>query len=90
VDDHGKALNLTRLRRIEGQVRGLQKMVETDRYCADVLTQMGAVQEALRAVGRELLRHHLRHCVATDLTAGGEKSDATCDELVELFYKNAR
>jgi len=90
VDEHGKALNLKRLRRIEGQVRGLQKMVEADRYCADVLTQIGAVQEALRAVGRELLRHHLRHCVATDLAAGGEKSDATSDELVELFYKNAR
>ena len=85
-----KALNLARLRRVEGQVRGLQKMVEDDRYCADVLTQIGAVQEALRAVGRELLRHHLRHCVATDLAAGGERSDATCDELVELFYRNAR
>src|SRR5688500_9103383 len=90
VDEHGKALNLKRLRRIEGQVRGLQKMVEADRYCADVLTQIGAVQEALRAVGRELLRHHLRHCVATDLAAGGATSEATSDELVELFYKNAR
>ena len=90
VDEHGKALNLKRLRRIEGQVRGLQKMVEADRYCADVLTQIGAVQEALRAVGRELLRHHLRHCVAADLAAGGTTSQATSDELVELFYKNAR
>ena len=90
VDADVKALNLTRLRRIEGQVRGLQKMLEEDRYCADVLTQLGAVQEALRAVGRELLRHHLRHCVANDLSAGGEQTQAACDELVELFYKNAR
>ena len=90
VDAEIKASNLTRLRRIEGQIRGLQKMVEEDRYCADVLTQLGAVQEALRAVGRELLRHHLRHCVAGTVGAGPEQAEAVYDELVELFYKNAR
>ena len=51
-----------RLRRIEGQVRGLQKMVEEERYCADVLTQVASVQEALRGVGKALLGNHLRHC----------------------------
>ena len=59
VDADGKARNLRRLRRIEGQVRGLHKMVEEERYCADVLTQIASVHEALRAVGRELVRNHL-------------------------------
>src|SRR5919202_6372239 len=62
VDPEIKARNLTRLRRIEGQVRGLQRMVEEDRYCPDIMTQISSVQEALRAVGRELMRNHLRHC----------------------------
>jgi DNA-binding FrmR family transcriptional regulator len=88
VDEGLKALNLKRLRRIEGQVRGLQKMVESDRYCADVLTQLAAVQEALRAVGRELLRHHLHHCAADAIRAGGQQAREACDELVELMAKN--
>ena len=90
VDEAAKALNLKRLRRIEGQVRGLQKMVEGDRYCADVLTQLAAVQEALRSVGKELLRHHLRHCAADALRQGGAPAESASDELIELFYKNAR
>ena len=55
----------TRLRRIEGQVRGLHKMVEEDRYCADVMMQISSVHEALRAVGRELMRNHLKHCATS-------------------------
>ena len=90
VDEGVKALSLKRLRRIEGQVRGIQKMVEADRYCADVLTQVAAVQEALRSVGKELLRHHLRHCAADAFRKGGPPADAAGDELIELFYKNAR
>ena len=90
VDPESKALNLKRLRRVEGQIRGIQKMVEADRYCADVLTQIGAVQEALRAVGRELLRHHLRHCSAEAFRAGGEQARAASDELIELMYRNAK
>ena len=90
VDADAKGRNLSRLRRIEGQVRGIQKMVEADRYCADVLTQLAAVQEALRSVGKELLRHHLRHCAADALRAGGEPADAATHELIDLFYKNAR
>ena len=90
VNPESKALNLKRLRRIEGQIRGIQKMVEADRYCADVLTQIGAVQEALRAVGRELLRHHLRHCSAEAFRAGGEQARAASDELIELMYRNAK
>jgi CsoR family transcriptional regulator, copper-sensing transcriptional repressor len=86
VDPAIKASNLARLRRIEGQVRGLQKMVEGDRYCADILTQISSVQEALRGVGRGLLRNHLRHCVTDTLkNAEPASADAMFDELVALF-----
>ncbi len=84
-----KAGNLTRLRRIEGQIRGVQKMVEEDRYCADILGQLSAVQKAIRAVGRELVRNHLRHCATKAIRAGEEQAEAMYDELVELMYKNA-
>lgn len=86
VDPAIKTSNLARLRRIEGQVRGLQKMVEADRYCADILTQISSVQEALRGVGRELLRNHLRHCVTDTLKkAEPQSAEAMFDELVGLF-----
>jgi DNA-binding FrmR family transcriptional regulator len=90
VDPDIKSRNLTRLRRIEGQVRGLQKMVEEDRYCADVLTQISSVHEALRSVARELMRNHLKHCATAAIKAGDESADAMYDELVELMYKHAR
>src|SRR5918912_1966294 len=74
----------TRLRRIEGQVRGLQKMIEEERYCADVLMQLSSVQEALRGVGRELLQNHLKHCVTEVLrSTGQEQVDAVIEELME-------
>ena len=79
-----------RLRRIEGQVRGLQKMVEDDRYCADILVQVSSVQEALRAVGRELMRNHLKHCATRAIRAGSQEADAMVDELVELIGRHAR
>lgn len=87
VDPEAKSRNLVRLRRIEGQVRGLHKMVEEDRYCADIMTQISSVQEALRAVGRELLRNHLRHCAAAAIRESDEKAGEMYDELVELFYR---
>jgi CsoR family transcriptional regulator, copper-sensing transcriptional repressor len=90
VDADIKAANLTRLKRIEGQVRGLQKMVEEDRYCADILTQLSAVHEALRGVGRELMRNHLRHCVANATRTGGPAAEVTYDELIDLMFKSAR
>lgn len=90
VDPEIKARNLTRLRRIEGQVRGLQKMVEEDRYCADVLTQISSVHEALRSVARELMRNHLKHCAATAIRAGDESAEAMYDELVELMHRHLR
>jgi DNA-binding FrmR family transcriptional regulator len=90
VDPDAKARNLKRLRRIEGQVRGLQKMVEEDRYCADVMTQISSVHEALRSVGRELMRNHLKHCASTAIRAGATDAEAMYDELVELMYRHAR
>jgi DNA-binding FrmR family transcriptional regulator len=90
VDPDIKARNVKRLRRIEGQVRGLQKMVDDDRYCADILTQISSVHEALRSVGRELMRNHLKHCAATAIAAGSDKADAMYDELLELMYKHVR
>ncbi len=90
VDPGAKERNLKRLRRIEGRVRGLQRMVEEDRYCADVMTQIASVHEALRAVGRELMRNHLRHCASTAIRAGDEQAEAMYDELLDLVYRAVR
>jgi DNA-binding FrmR family transcriptional regulator len=90
VDPDTKARNLKRLRRIEGQIRGLQNMVEDDRYCADILTQISSAHEALRAVGRELMRNHLKHCAASAIAAGGAVREAMYDELVDMMYKHSR
>jgi len=90
VDPAIKASNLRRLRRIEGQVRGLQKMVEEDRYCADVIAQVASVQQALRGVGRELMRNHLKQCAAAAIKQGDATADAMYDELLELVYKHLR
>ena len=90
VDAEAKERNLKRLRRIEGQVRGLQGMVADDRYCADVMTQISSVHEALRAVGRELMRNHLKHCATSAIKGGAAEADAMYDELVDLMYKHSR
>lgn len=91
VDDEIKASNLRRLSRIEGQIRGIQRMVEEDRYCADTLTQISSVQEALRAVARALMRNHLTHCATHAIRSGSnEERHAMYDELLDIIYKNAR
>jgi DNA-binding FrmR family transcriptional regulator len=90
VDADTKDRNIKRLRRIEGQVRGLQKMVEEERYCADVMTQIASVQEALRSVGRELMRNHLKHCAASAIRAGEESAETMYDELIDLMYRSVR
>lgn len=82
-EEESKAL-LNRLSRIEGQVRGIRKMVETDCYCTDILTQVSAVQAALNAFNRELLSSHIRTCVAEDIRSG---KDETIDELVQTLQK---
>ena len=89
VDPEAKARNLNRLKRIEGQVRGLQRMVDGDRYCPDILTQLSSVQEALRAVGRELMRNHLRHCASKAIRSGGEPAEAMYEELLGLMEKHS-
>ena len=91
IDDRVKENLLLRLRRVEGQVRGLQRMIEDERYCPDVLVQMSAVHESLRAVERMLLRSHLQHCATEALRSGDDKkAQRTYEELTELFYKHAR
>ncbi len=92
---HGYAADrkrlLNRLRRIEGQVRGIERMVEDDRYCIDILTQVGAAITALESVGLKVLEEHTRHCVAGALASGDEdEARAKTEELiaaVERFSK---
>jgi DNA-binding FrmR family transcriptional regulator len=90
VDPAIKERNHKRLRRIEGQIRGLQKMVDEERYCADILTQISSVHEALRSVGRELMRNHLKHCAAAAIQRSDAEAEAMYDELVEMMYKHSR
>jgi DNA-binding FrmR family transcriptional regulator len=91
VDPEIKRSNVKRLRRIEGQVRGLQKMVEEDRYCADIMIQISAVQEALRTVGRALMRNHLKHCASQAIRQGAPgQAQEMYDELLDLIYKHSR
>ena len=91
VDPGIKSANLKRLRRIEGQVRGLARMVEADRYCPDIMVQISSVQEALRAVGRALMRNHLRHCASQAIRKGTRaEAESPYDELLKLIYKHAR
>ena len=75
---------INRLSRIEGQVRGVRKMVETDAYCVDILTQVSAIQAALNAFNRELLANHIRTCVMDDIKNG---NDEIVDELVQTLQK---
>ena len=90
VDADAKARNLKRLRRIEGQVRGIQKMIEDDRYCADIMMQVSSVHEALRGVGRELMRNHLKHCASAAIRSSDEEASAMYDELVDLMFKSSK
>ncbi len=91
VDSDVKAENLRRLARIQGQVGGLARMIDAERYCPDILLQIDSVQEALRGVSRELLRSHLRHCARAALSAKDKtRADETVDELVELFQRYRR
>lgn len=91
VDAELKQANQKRLRRIEGQIRGLQRMVEEDRYCADVIVQIASVQEALRGVARNLMKNHMRHCAAKAIDGGksGEK-EAMYEELLGLMELQQR
>ena len=87
VDDEHKADVDRRLRRIEGQVRGIQQMIKDDRYCVDVLAQVSAVNAGMRMVARKTLRHHLRHCVRDAMTRDPDLLEQTIEELLEVYHK---
>ena len=81
---------LNRLRRIEGQVRGLQRMVEDDTYCIDILTQVSAATKALETVALSLLDQHLRHCVTDAARAGGTEAEQKITEASEAIARLVR
>jgi CsoR family transcriptional regulator, copper-sensing transcriptional repressor len=97
MSEHGhgysadKDMLVRRLHRIEGQVRGIERMVEEDRYCIDVLTQISAVSTALESLALKILDDHVRHCVAGALQSGDEADgQAKVDELLEAVQRFAR
>jgi CsoR family transcriptional regulator, copper-sensing transcriptional repressor len=91
VDPEIKSSNLKRLRRIEGQIRGLQRLVSEERYCADILVQISSVQEALRSVGRALMRNHLRHCASEAIRDSSPgRAEAMYEELLNLMDMHSR
>jgi DNA-binding FrmR family transcriptional regulator len=90
-DDSAGGPVLKRLSRIEGQVRGVQRMVEEGRYCIDVLTQLAAVHEALRSVGRQILENHMQTCVARAMRSGNpEEAERVGREMGELLERYTR
>jgi DNA-binding FrmR family transcriptional regulator len=84
------AAYIRRLRRVEGQVRGLQRMVEEDKYCIDILTQISAVTSALESVALGLLEQHLGHCVAGAIAEGGDTAAAKIKEASEAIARLVR
>jgi CsoR family transcriptional regulator, copper-sensing transcriptional repressor len=91
IDGETKAEVIRRLNRVEGQVRGLKQMVEDERYCVDVLTQIASVHEALRSVGKVITSNHLATCVTEGLRGSDdETSERLRNELLDMMYKLAR
>jgi CsoR family transcriptional regulator, copper-sensing transcriptional repressor len=91
VDPAIKKANIHRLRRIEGQVRGLERLVREDRYCPDIIVQIASVEKALRSVARALMRNHLRHCVTGAVRRGTRgEAEAMHEELLQLIDRHLR
>ncbi|WP_338780640.1 metal-sensitive transcriptional regulator [Streptomyces sp. DG1A-41] len=99
VTDHDRGVHgyhkqkdehLKRLRRIEGQIRGLQRMVDEDVYCIDILTQVSASTKALQSFALQLLEEHLRHCVADAAGKGGDEVDAKVKEATQAIARMLR
>jgi CsoR family transcriptional regulator, copper-sensing transcriptional repressor len=89
MNESTKAACLKRLSRIEGQVRGLARMVEQDRYCIDIITQLSAVRAALRRVEEEVLRDHVGHCVKHAMQSGDrEDQDRKIQELMDVLARS--
>jgi len=87
---HSKDAYLKRLRRIEGQARGLQRMVEEEKYCIDILTQVSAMTKALQSVALGLLDEHMSHCVVDAAKAGGQEADLKLKEASEAIARLVR
>ena len=91
MDTTSKSARLKRLSRIEGQVRGLSRMVEEDRYCIDIITQLSAVRAALRKVEEEVLRDHVAHCVEHAIAHGdADEQRKKVAEIVEVMGRSGR
>jgi CsoR family transcriptional regulator, copper-sensing transcriptional repressor len=91
MSKHGKSSTLKRLSRIEGQVRGLTRMVEEERYCIDIVTQISAVRAALRRVEEEILRDHISHCVEHAIVSGDAADQRRkVAELMDVLSRTAR
>ena len=91
---HGYSANksdyVKRLARIEGQIRGLTRMVEDDKYCIDILTQVSAATKALQSVAVKLLEEHMAHCVAEAVAQGGDTADAKVKEAADAIARLVR
>ena len=85
IEEATKQSLLRRLSRIRGQVEGIRKMVEEDRYCPDILQQFDAVHSALKSTQKELLANHLNRCATSAIERGGEEAEQVREEIVELF-----
>ena len=90
IADDTKRDLLKRLARVRGQVEGIQRMVDEERYCPDILQQFAAVHSALRAAERELLANHLERCATHAIQEGGETADEVRREIVDLLYRYVR
>lgn len=87
VDAAIKQANFRQLRRIEGQIRGIMAMMEQDRYCADIITQVAAARESLRTVANNLLLNHLKHCAAAAMAGDATRRAAMIEELTSLMTR---
>jgi CsoR family transcriptional regulator, copper-sensing transcriptional repressor len=87
---HNKESHLKRLRRIEGQIRGLQRMVEEDKYCIDILTQVSAATKALQSFSLELLDEHIAHCLVDAARQGGAEADIKVKEASDAIARLVR
>ena len=91
VDPDIRKQAVVRLRKAEGQIRGIEKMVDEERYCADIIVQIAAVQESLRSAARLLLRNHLEHCATEAIrSSDAQRRERMYDELTDLFAKLAK
>lgn len=91
MQHHDKSAHLKRLSKIEGQVRGLSRMVEEDRYCIDIVTQVSAVRAALRRVEEDILREHIAHCVEHAITSGNaDEQRKKVQELMDVLARSSR